>query len=66
MKGLEEQLGAPAPAGLSRLSQAQRDDLARAIADARHRQAAELASASEKALGHIPRLLRTAIQRVLG
>jgi hypothetical protein len=66
LKGLETQLGAAVPAGLARLGSAQLDDLAAAVAEARHRQAAELEAAGDHALRHIPRLLRIAIRRVLG
>jgi hypothetical protein len=66
LKALERQLGAAAPAGLARLSSAQLEDLAGAVAEARHRQAAELQAAGDQALRHIPRLLRIAIRKVLG
>jgi hypothetical protein len=65
-KALEKQLGGPPPDGFSRLSAEQLQDLADAILDARHRQSAELAAAGDQALGHIPKLLRGPLRRVLG
>lgn len=66
LRALEQQLGGKAPAGLSALSGDELDDLADAVRDARHRQAAELQAAGEKAFGHIPRLLRGPIRKVMG
>jgi NaMN:DMB phosphoribosyltransferase len=63
---LQGQLGAPPPESLRRLGDAELRDLAGAIADARRRQAAELAAAGEAAFGHIPRLLRAPLRKVLG
>jgi hypothetical protein len=63
---LESQIRAKPPRGLSALSQAELEDLTVAIRDARHRQAAELQVAGEKAFGHIPRLLRGPIRKVMG
>ena len=48
------------------LSDDELGNLAEAIGDARHRQAAELHAAGEKAFGHIPRLLRGPIRKVMG
>jgi hypothetical protein len=62
LRALEAELRAPAPQALS---EAQLQDLAAAIRDARRRQAAELTAAGEKALSHIPRLLRAPVRRVL-
>jgi len=64
-RALEAELRAPAPQALKALSEAQLQDLAAAVRDARRRQAAELTAAGEKALGHIPRLLRAPVRRVL-
>lgn len=64
MRALEGELRAKPPAGLSRLEPAALRDLAQAITDARHRQAAELAAAGDQALRHIPRLLRGPIRRM--
>ncbi len=63
---LEGQLGAAPPARLRRLDDGDVHDLATAIADARHRQAAELAAAGDAALSHIPRLLRVPLRKVIG
>jgi hypothetical protein len=66
MRVLGEQLGGTPPPGLRTLSEAQLDDLAAAIKDSRHRQAAALEQAGERALGRIPRLLRGPVRRVAG
>jgi hypothetical protein len=66
LRALEAQLGGRAPAGIRRLDEERLRDLADALADARHRQAAELAAAGERAFGHIPRLLRGPVRKVLG
>ncbi len=63
---LEEQLRAPAPAGLRDLEDRHLKDLAGSIRQARHHQAAELASAGDKAFALVPRLLRGPVRRVLG
>lgn len=63
---LSAQLRAPVPDGLRELSDDELADLASAVADARHRQAAALAEAGERALSHIPRLLRAPIKRIVG
>jgi hypothetical protein len=60
------QLGGPAPDGLRELSDEELGHLAEAIADARHGQAAALAQAGDRALSHIPRLLRGPIRRIVG
>ena len=65
-KALALQLGAKPPKGLSALSEDELEDLVDAVRDARHRQAAELQAAGEKAFGHIPRLLRGPIRKVTG
>jgi hypothetical protein len=64
-RALEAELRAPAPQALKALNEVQLQDLAVAVRDARRRQAAELTAAGEKALGHIPRLLRAPVRRVL-
>jgi len=61
---LEDELRGPVPDGLGELTDAQRQDLADAITDARRRQAAALAEAGEQAFGHIPRLLRGPVRRM--
>jgi hypothetical protein len=63
---LRAQLGETAPDALRALTEEELRDLGAAIADARHRQAAALAEAGDRALGHIPRLLRGPIKRVVG
>jgi hypothetical protein len=65
LRALEAELRAPAPEGLKRLSDQQLQDLAAAVQNARRRQAAELTAAGDKALGHVPRLLRAPVRRVL-
>ena len=65
-EALQAQLGGTAPDGLRKLSVDQLADLADAIAQARHREAAAIARASEQALSHIPRLLRGPVRRVVG
>jgi hypothetical protein len=66
LQALREQLKAPPPAGLERLSDEHLNDLAGKLRDARHRQAAELQQAAEGALDHLPRLLRGPVRRVMG
>jgi 3',5'-cyclic AMP phosphodiesterase CpdA len=66
MNALEGQLGGPAPPGLAGLDDDQLRDLVDAIRAARHRQAAELTAASDRALEHIPWLLRIPLRKVLG
>jgi hypothetical protein len=66
IRELQSQLGARLPKGLSALSDEELEDLNDAVRGARHRQAAELQAAGEKAFGHIPRLLRGPIRRVMG
>ncbi len=63
---LGQELRAQPPAGLGALSHDDLGDLTEALRDARHHQAAELQAAGEKALGHIPRLLRGPIRKVMG
>jgi hypothetical protein len=63
---LSRQLGGHAPEGLRKLKPDELRDLALALREARHRQAEALAVAGERALGHVPRLLRGPIRRVVG
>ncbi|HEY1712437.1 MAG TPA: hypothetical protein VGG07_06020 [Solirubrobacteraceae bacterium] len=63
---LSAQLRGSVPDGLRGLSDDELADLAAAVADARHRQAAALSEAGDRALSHIPRLLRGPIKRVVG
>jgi hypothetical protein len=62
---LSEQLRGSAPDALRALSDDELSDLAAAVADARHRQAAALAEAGDRALHHIPRLLRGPVKRIV-
>lgn len=59
-------LGAPAPESLRSLSPAALRDLNGAVDAARRRQGQALATAGERALGQVPRLLRGPIRRVAG
>jgi hypothetical protein len=61
---IERELAASPPASVGRLAPEQLDDLAWAVRDAKHRQAAALAAAGEQALGLIPRILRGPIRRL--
>ena len=63
---LSAQLGGSAPDAMRELSDDELRDLGAAVADARHRQAAALAEAGDRALGHIPRVLRGPIKRIVG
>jgi hypothetical protein len=60
---LAEELGAEPPEGLT---PAQRERLAGEIRRARREQRIALAEASERALDHVPRLLRGIVRRVSG
>lgn len=66
LNGLRARLGGELPAGLSKLEPEELRDLEAAITEARRRQAAELQAASERAFGHIPRLLRRPIRKIMG
>ncbi len=63
-KLLQRELGGTAPAGLDALSDAELTDLAAAIREAKHYQAIALAQAADRALSHIPRLLRGPVRAV--
>jgi hypothetical protein len=58
--------GAAAPPDVARLPAAELEHLAGLIAGARHRQAAEIAAAGERALSFVPRLLRGPLRKALG
>jgi hypothetical protein len=62
---LAEQVGR-LPAGIEALAADHQRDLAHAVRDARHRQAAALARAGEESLRHVPALLRPAIRKAVG
>ncbi len=66
LKELAAELRDTPPASLSALSADQLRHLTGAVRDARHRQAAELAAAGDRALSHIPKLLRIPVRKVLG
>jgi hypothetical protein len=66
LSALEHELGAPPPGTLGTLNAQDLRDLAGAVHAARQRQTHELAAAGESAFGHIPRLLRGPIRKVLG
>jgi hypothetical protein len=66
LAAVEAQIGSEPPAGLTRLSDEELNDLATAIRDARRRQAAEIEAAAERALGYVPRLLRGPLRKVVG
>lgn len=63
---LKAQLGGQVPPALSGVDDDSLAELAAAVADARRRQAAEIAAAGDQALSHVPRLLRVAIRKVVG
>jgi hypothetical protein len=66
LAAVEAQIGSEPPAGLTRLSDEELNDLAPAIRAARRRLAAEIAAAAERALGYVPRLLRGPLRKVVG
>jgi hypothetical protein len=66
LAALRDQLRAAPPDSLAALADSDVRHLADAVAAARRRQAAELEAAGEKAYGHIPRLLRGPIRKLLG
>jgi hypothetical protein len=66
LRALEQELGGDVPLGLAELHSEHLQDLADAIAQARRQQAAEIAAAGDRALSHVPRLLRLAIRKVAG
>lgn len=66
LDALRAQLGGTAPDGCRQLSAEELGDLAGAIRTARHRQAKALAAAGERALGHVPRLLRGPVRKIVG
>lgn len=61
---LASELRATPPEALRGLSDSDLRDLSGAIRDARHRQAAALASAGENAFGQLPRLVRGPVRRL--
>jgi hypothetical protein len=65
-EALEAELRAELPAGVRALDDACLADLAKAVRDTRHGQAAALAEAGEQALRHVPKLLRIPLRKALG
>ena len=65
-EALRAQLGGTAPEGLRELDDTQLADLTAAVRAARQRELSELAQAEERALKHIPRLLRGPVRRIVG
>jgi len=61
---LRRALGGRAPKGLHSLADDQLAHLAEAVSDARLRQSRALAQGGERALQHVPRLLRAPIRRL--
>lgn len=66
LAALRARLNSEPPEAIHSLSGAQLADLTSAITDARRRQGEALAAAGERALHHVPRLLRGPIRRVAG
>jgi hypothetical protein len=66
LQALEHQLGGSVSPAVAALDDAELTTLADAVYAARHRQAAELGAAGEKALGLIPRLLRGPVRKMFG
>ena len=66
LDALRARLSSEPPDGIRSLTGAQLADLTAAIGDARHRQREALQAAGDRALGHVPRLLRGPIRRVVG
>jgi hypothetical protein len=65
-EALRAQLGGTAPKGLERLEAEQLVHLTESIRAARRRQSQALAQAGDRALRHVPRLLRAPIRRIVG
>ena len=66
MDALRDALRTDPPQECSALSDADLADLAEAVEAARERQRAELHAAIDTAYGHVPRLLRGPLRKVLG
>ena len=65
-EALRARLGDDAADALRQLSDAELRHLAATLDEARHRQARAIAEAGDRALGHVPRLLRGPIRRIVG
>jgi hypothetical protein len=66
IRALRRELRGDVPLGLAELDSEHLNQLAEAVADAKRRQAAEIAAAGDQALKYVPRLLRVAIRKVAG
>jgi hypothetical protein len=66
IQALQRELNGDVPDGLAQLDSEHLHRLAQAVADAKRRQAAEIAAAGDQALKYVPRLLRVAIRKVTG
>ena len=67
MEELSTELGAAPPPGIvAALSDAELERLTAVIRGARRDQTEELRQASEKALDHVPRVLRGIVKRIVG
>ena len=62
---LEDELGAPIPAGLEALSAAELQKLAELLRAAKKRQARALAEGVEDSLEFVPRLMRGPVRKIL-
>lgn len=63
---LATELGSAPPAEVAGLDSAALEALAAALREARRRQSAELAAASEEALGRLPWIVRGVVRRIVG
>jgi len=66
LRRLEGALGAPVAAGVEALDDDELAELAELVQDARAAHIQVMRDASDRALSHVPRLLRPAVRRVLG
>ena len=65
LKALEAELRATIPDGVRAIGDERLKDLAGAVTAARHRQTAALAAAGNQALGHVPKLLRGPVRKIV-
>jgi hypothetical protein len=65
IQALQRELKGDVSDGLAELESEHLLLLAQAVADARRRQAADIAAAGDQALKYVPRLLRVAIRKVM-
>ncbi len=66
LKELTRELRRKPPAAVAALPEKQLRDLAAAIRDARHREAAAVAAAGDAALEQLPRLVRGPVKKIVG